>query len=59
MKEFYESFSFIIAFMILLLFFNMTMGGKFVEIFLTLVLASMIVVNSDKIENVFSGIKEA
>lgn len=59
MKEFYESFSFIIAFMILLLFFNMTMGGKFVEVFLTLVLASMVVVNADKVETVFSGIKEA
>lgn len=58
MKEFYESFSFIIAFMILLLFFNMTMGGKFVEVFLTLVLASMVVVNADKVKYVFSGIKE-
>lgn len=59
MKNFYNSFSFIISFMILLLFFNMTLGGKFVEKFLLLVLASMAVLNADKIESIFNGIKEA
>ena len=60
MKNFYNSFSFIIAFMILLLVFNMTLGGKFVEKFLLLVLASMVVLNSEKLQYVFSGIdKEA
>lgn len=58
MKNFYNSFSFIIAFMILLLLFNMVFGGKFVEYFLMLVLASMIVVNADKFNSVFSGIQE-
>lgn len=58
MKNFYNSFSFIIAFMILLLLFNMVLGGKFVEYFLMLVLASMVVVNSDKFNSVFSGIQE-
>lgn len=59
MKNFYNSFSFIISFMILLLVFNMTLGGKFVEKFLLLVLASMAVLNADKIKYVFSGIEEA
>lgn len=58
MKNFYNSFSFIIAFMILLLLFNMVFGGKFVEYFLMLVLASMIVVNADKFNSVFNGIQE-
>ena len=58
MKNFYNSFSFIIAFMILLLLFNMVFGGKFVEYFLMLVLASMVVVNADKFNSVFSGIQE-
>ena len=58
MKNFYNSFSFIIAFMILLLLFNMVFGGKFVEYFLMLVLASMVVVNADKFNSVFNGIQE-
>lgn len=58
MKNFYNSFSFIIAFMILLLLFNMIFGGKFVEYFLMLVLASMVVVNADKFNSVFNGIQE-
>ena len=58
MQNFYNSFSFIIAFMILLLLFNMLFGGKFVEYFLILVLASMVVVNADKFNSVFNGIQE-
>lgn len=58
MQNFYNSFSFIIAFMILLLLFNMIFGGKFVEYFLMLVLASMVVVNADKFNSVFNGIQE-
>lgn len=58
MKNFYNSFSFIIAFMILLLLFNLLFGGKFVEYFLMLVLASMVVVNADKFNSVFNGIQE-
>lgn len=57
MKNFYNSFSFIVAFMILLLLFNMTLGSKFVEYFLMLVLASMVVVNADKFKYVFGGIE--
>lgn len=58
MQNFYNSFSFIIAFMILLLLFNMLFGGKFVEYFLMLVLASMVVVNAEKFKSVFNGIQE-
>ena len=58
MQNFYNSFSFIIAFMILLLLFNLLFGGKFVEYFLILVLASMVVVNADKFNSVFNGIQE-
>lgn len=60
LQNFYNSFSFIIAFLILLLFFNIMFGGKFIEYFLALVLASMIVVNADKFASIFNGIsKEA
>lgn len=58
MQNFYNSFSFIIAFMILLLLFNLLFGGKFVEYFLMLVLASMVVVNAEKFNSVFNGIQE-
>lgn len=58
MKNFYDSFTFIVAFMILVLIFNMLFGDKFVEMFLMLVLASMVILNAEKVEYIFSGIKE-
>ena len=58
MKNFYNSFTFIITFMILLLIFNMMFGGKFVEWFLLLVLLSMVVINADKVKYIFNGIQE-
>lgn len=58
MKNFYDSFTFIISFMILVLFFNMLFGEKFTEWFLLLVLLSMVVVNSDKIKYIFKGLEE-
>ena len=58
MQNFYDSFTFIIYFMILVLFFNMFLGGKFTEWFLLLVLLSMIVVNSDKVKYIFKGLEE-
>ena len=57
MQNFYNSFSFIIAFMILVLVFEMTLGSKFVHWFLMLVLASMVVINADKVEYIFKGLK--
>ena len=58
MKNFYNSFTFILTFMILVLIFQMIFGTKFVEVFLLLVLASMVVVNADKFSEVFKGFKE-
>lgn len=51
MQKFYSSFTFMLAFMILTLIMNMTMGAKPTEYFLLLVLLSMCVMNSDKIAN--------
>lgn len=58
MKNFYNSFTFIISFMILVLVFQMVLGSKFVEWFLLLVLASMVVVNADKFSKIFEGLQE-
>lgn len=57
MQNFYNSFTFIISFMIIVLIFNSIFGAKFTEMFLLLVLCSMVVVNSDKVGAIFSGIK--
>lgn len=58
MQNFYNSFSFVISFMIIVLVFNMMFGEKFIEMFLLLVLAGQIVINSDKLNSVFSGIQK-
>lgn len=58
MKSFYNSFTFILSFMILLLIFNSIFGATFTEYFLLLVLLSMVVVNADKVDSIFKGIKE-
>lgn len=58
MQNFYNSLTFIISFMILVLIFEMIFGSKFVEMFLLLVLASMVVFNSEKIKFIFSGIQK-
>lgn len=56
MKNFYESFTFIISFMILVVTFQMIFGSDFIEGFLLLVLASMLVMNSDKVGYIFKGL---
>lgn len=56
MGKFYESFSFMLGFLILLNVFSMTLGSKFVEGFLLLVLAGMLLFNAEKIGAVFPGI---
>lgn len=58
MKNFYDSFTFIIAFMVLVLVFQMFLGNTFVEWFLLLVLLSMVVMNSEKFAYVFKGLRE-
>ena len=57
-KDFYNSFSFIIAFMILVMLFEMLLGEKFTQAFLILVMASMAIFNADKVENIFGGIQK-
>ncbi|MBQ7289032.1 MAG: hypothetical protein IJW78_04810 [Clostridia bacterium] len=49
MVSFYNSFGFLIAFMVLLLIFQMLFGPKFSEMFMLLVLASMVIVNHEKV----------
>lgn len=51
MMQFYSSFTFMLAFMIFTLIFNLTFGAKPTEYFLLLVILSMCVMNSDKIAN--------
>lgn len=58
MQNFYNSFSFILGFMILTLVLNMLLGAKFTEWFLLLILLSMVVMNSHKISGVFAGISK-
>ena len=58
MMNFYNSFTFIISFMVLVLFFEMAFGSKFVEYLLLLVLASMLIINANKLEGVFEGISK-
>lgn len=57
MQNFYNSFTFILSFMIIVLIFNAIFGAKFVEWFLLLVLLSMVVVNADKAATIFKGIE--
>lgn len=54
---FYKSFTFMITFMVLLVFMEMALGNKFTEKFLILVLASMLVFNADKFEKIAKGLK--
>lgn len=56
MKSFYKTFTFMISFMILLVFINMGFGAKFTEKFLWLVLASMIVMNTDTLSELAEGL---
>lgn len=49
MQRFFEDFSFIIAFMVMVLIISMVAGKEVTNKFLALVLFSMVIVNSDKI----------
>ena len=56
MQSFYNSFSFLLAFLILVNILNMLLGDKFTEMFLLLVLTGMVILNADKFGTVFKGI---
>lgn len=53
---FYNSLTFMLSFMVLLVFANMGLGSKFTEKFLLLVLASMVVFNVDKLKEIANGL---
>ena len=53
MDSFFEKFSFILAFMILIVFFNMLFGTKATEYFLMLVLLGMVLINYDDVLSIF------
>lgn len=48
MKSFYESYTFILSFVILEVAINLLFGDKFTEWFLYLMLFSMVLINSEK-----------
>lgn len=56
MNNFYDKFSFLLAFLILVNIFYMLLGEKFTEYFLLLILLGMVILNSDKFATVFKGI---
>lgn len=61
MKDFYKKFTFIMAFLVATLIISMSFGGKVTEYFLLLVLASMVVMNTDKFAEItgnLGGVKD-
>lgn len=55
MKEFYEDFGFIIAFLVMVLIIGVVTGEKVTKWFLYLVLFSMIILNADKTISMLKG----
>ena len=58
MQNFYNNFSFLLSFMIMVNIFYMLLGPSFTEGFLLLVLAGMVITNSDKFATIFKGVSE-
>jgi hypothetical protein len=56
LKEFTESFKFIVAFCIATIFVQMFLGNKFAENFLMLIIISAIFMNSDKFIKLLNGV---
>lgn len=57
MQAFFEKYTFILSFSIMTLVFNMAFGAKFTEMFLLLVLLSMVVLNAEKFKTLFAGME--
>lgn len=57
LKEFYNSFAFIITFMFLSVLISAMFGDKFLNKFLLLVLTSQLLLNSDKAVNLINKVK--
>ena len=58
MQNFYNNFSFLLSFMIMVNIFYMLLGPSFTEGFLLLVLAGMVITNADKFATIFKGVNE-
>ena len=56
MQNFYNNFSFLLAFMILVNIFYMLLGETFTEGFLLLVLGGMVLTNTEKFATIFEGV---
>lgn len=56
--NFYNSFGFLIAFLILINIFYMMFGAGFTESFLLLVLLGMVILNATKFATIFKGVSE-
>lgn len=54
MNNIYNKFSFIVAFMIFVVFFNMAFGGKATEYLLLLVLLGMLITNINEVTSLFT-----
>ena len=57
MKGFYDKFTFLLCFMIFIVFFNMILGEKSTEVFLALVLLGMVLSNIDTVKNIFANLE--
>lgn len=55
MNSIYQKFSFIVAFMIFVVFFNMAFGGKATEYLLILVLLGMLLTNINQVKSLFTS----
>lgn len=56
--NFYNSFGFLIAFLILVNIFYMLLGNAFTEGFLLLVILGMVILNAGKFATIFKGVSE-
>ena len=57
MKEFTKSMKFIVSFLFLILLLSMFTNQKVTYTFLVLVLFSMVIINSDKLNSIIGGLK--
>ena len=52
--NFYNKFSFLLAFMVFMVFYNMVFGEKPTQYFLALILLGMVLINIDDVKALFS-----
>lgn len=54
MMNFFDKFSFILAFMIFIIFFQMVFGEKVTAYFLALILGGMVIINAEAMTKLFT-----